>query len=105
MATKRGKLSIIWPIIMALLVNRSRKSPRGPLRDKMRYNERPIITAGTDINVLKREISARRNGNLKKARTNAMRRANGVAIKIAEKETPKESEIISHISLLPLRSK
>jgi len=60
------------------------------------------MTAGTDINVLKREITALRNGNWKKARIKAMTSAIGVAIKMAEKETPKDNDMISHMSALPL---
>lgn len=105
MATSKGKLSIIWPITIALLVNKSLKSPSGPLRDKMRYKVKPIITAGTDIKVLNKEISVRRKGNWKKARIKAITSAKGVAISMADKDTPKDNDITSQRSLLPLNNK
>jgi len=60
------------------------------------------MTAGTDIKVLNKEISARLNGNWKKAKKKETISAMGVAIRIAVNETPKDSDIICQISLLPL---
>jgi hypothetical protein len=56
------------------------------------------MTAGTDIKVLNKEMSTLRKGNSKKANIKAISIAKGVAIKIADIDTPNESEIISQIS-------
>lgn len=63
-----------------------------------------MMTAGTDMNVLKTEMSIRRPGNLKKARKKAITSANGDAMRIALSETLNDSEMISQMPELPDKS-
>ena len=63
-----------------------------------------MMTAGTDMNVLKTEMSIRRPGNWKKARKKAITSANGEAMRIALSETVNDSEMISQMPALPDKS-